>query len=276
MRSEKYDRNVHVEDLKIWFRKRGYPDNVIKEQFEKNVRLTPSAENNSKKVNGVSLVVTYNPAFKDFRKNPQLLYADEQVKEVFSSAPFVSFKSTRNLKSYLIRSKIYPLERKGGSEKFKSKRCFVCLNASETDIFQSLQTKEHYKINHQLNCNDTCLIYLLSCKVCGLQYVGSTTDKFRIRSNNCEENNRKAKRGEENMQPLVFEHSSSNHNNIFLEDCSITHIDKTDVADRLIVSFGQKYLNSCNIFCIFRGKGVNIVKYILLTYFISSICYLCL
>ena len=31
MRSEKYDRNVHVEDLKIWFRKRGYPDNVIKE-----------------------------------------------------------------------------------------------------------------------------------------------------------------------------------------------------------------------------------------------------
>ena len=84
-------------------------------------------------------------------------------------SPFVSFRSTRNLKSYLVRSKIYPLERKVGSEKCKSKRCLVCLNVSETDVFQSFQTKEQYKINHQLNCNDKCLIYLLFCKVCGLQ-----------------------------------------------------------------------------------------------------------
>ena len=83
--------------------------------------------------------------------------------------------------SYLVRSTIYSLERKVVSENCKSKRCLVCLNVSETDIFQSFQTKEQNKINHQLNCNDKCLIYLLSCKVCGLQYVGSTTDKFRLR-----------------------------------------------------------------------------------------------
>ena len=52
---------MHVEDLKTWFRKRGYPDYLIKEQVEKALRLTPSDENNSKKVNGVPLVVTYNP-----------------------------------------------------------------------------------------------------------------------------------------------------------------------------------------------------------------------
>ena len=68
----------------------------------------------------------------------------------------------------------------------------VCLNVSEMDVFQSFQTKEQHKINHQLNCNDKCLIYLHSCKVCGLQYVGSTTDRFRLRWNNCKENNWKA------------------------------------------------------------------------------------
>ena len=31
------------------------------------------------------------------------------------------------------------------------------------------------------------------------------------------------------MQPLVYEHFSSNDFNGFLEDCSITLIDKTDV-----------------------------------------------
>ena len=84
----------------------------------------------------------------------------------------------------------------------KSKRCLVCLNVSETDVFQLFQTKEQYKINHQLSCNDKYLIYLLSCKVCGFPYVGSTTDKFSLRWNNYKENNRKAKRGEEHMQPL--------------------------------------------------------------------------
>ena len=54
----------------------------------------------------------------------------------------------------------------------------------------------------------------------------STTDKFRLRWNNYKENNRKVKRGEEHMQPLVFEHFSSNDHNSFLEDCSITLIDK--------------------------------------------------
>ena len=226
---------MHVEDLKTCFHKTGYPHYLIKEKVEKVFRLTPSDENNTKEVNGVPLVVTYNPTFKNLfqviRKNLQLLYADEEVKKVFSPAPFVSFRSTRNLKSYLVRSKIYPLQRKVGSEKCKSKRCLVCLNASETDVFQSFQTKEQYKINHQLNFNDKCLIYLLSCKVCGLQYVSSTTDKFRLRWNNYNENNRKAKRREEHMQPLVFAHFSSNDHNSFLEDFSITLIDKSDGTD---------------------------------------------
>ena len=33
------------------------------------------------------------------------------------------------------------------------------------------------------------------------------------------------------MKPLVFEHFSSNHRNVFLEDCSITLIDKTNGSD---------------------------------------------
>ena len=52
MNSEKNELNMHVEDLNIWFRKRGYPGNLIKEQVKKALRL------NSKKVNGASLVFT--------------------------------------------------------------------------------------------------------------------------------------------------------------------------------------------------------------------------
>ena len=98
-----------------------------------------------------------------------------------------------------MRSKIYPLERTVDSSKFGSRRSQVCLNISETDVFESFQAKRQYKINHHLNCNDECLIYLLSCKIFGLQYVDSTTDRFRLRWNNCKDNDRKAQRREEYM-----------------------------------------------------------------------------
>ena len=159
------------------------------------------------KENGVPFVLTYNPNFNNLsfliHKNLQFLYADPETKRIFTPAPFVSFRSAGNLKSFLVRSKVYLLERKVGSTKCNGKRCQVCLKISKTDNFESFQTKQKYRINHHLNCNDKCLIYLLSCKVCGLQYVGSTTDEFCIRWNNYMENDRKALRGEEHMQPVL-------------------------------------------------------------------------
>ena len=187
------------------------------------------------KENGVPLVVTYNPNFKSLRilirKNLQFVYADPETKRVFTPAPFVSFGSVRNVKSFLVRSEVYPLERKVGSAKCNGKRCQVCLNINETDTFESFQTKQKYKINHHFNCNDKCLIYFLSCKPCSLQYVGSTTDKFRLRWNNYKENDKKALRGEEHMQPELFEHFAAGNHDYFLTDCSITLIDKIDGSD---------------------------------------------
>ena len=103
--SEKNDLNVDVDDLKIWFRKRRYLDHLIKEQVDSlnSLRVMRII---AKKVDGVSLVLTYNPAFNGSsqvtKKILQLLYADEQVKKVFSRTTFVSFRSTKNLKSHLV------------------------------------------------------------------------------------------------------------------------------------------------------------------------------
>ena len=179
---------------------------MIKNQV---ARAFQSARNNSannskrEKATGIPLVTPYHPRLKGLssliKRNLQYLYADQEVKKVLTPAPFVSFRSARNLNSFLVRSKVYPLDGKLGSEKCNGKRCLVCLNVVETDSFESFQTKKQGKINHNLNCNDKCLIYLLSCKICGLQYLGSTTDLFRYPWNNYKNNNRKAERGVEHM-----------------------------------------------------------------------------
>ena len=94
--------------------------------------------------------------------------------------------------------------------------------------FRTHITDETYKINHKLNCDDNCLIYLLSCKCCGKQYVGETTDSFRYRWNNYKDNDGKHSRKESCMQEHMFKHFNSMRLNGFLNNVSITLIDKTD------------------------------------------------
>ena len=50
------------------------------------------------------------------------------------------------------------------------------------------QRKIDYTINHQLECNEKCLVYLLTCKKC----VGQTIDTFRHHWNNYKSNDRNA------------------------------------------------------------------------------------
>ena len=57
---------------------------------------------------------------------------------------------------------------------------------------------------------------LLSCKICQLQYVGSATDRFRLKWNNYKDNEKKAQRGQEHMQPELFQRFHSEGHNGFL------------------------------------------------------------
>ena len=133
-----------MKELKNWFNKRGYPPKVIIEQVNRALRSEESVKEKDRehmKENCVPLVVIYNPNFKNLslliRKNLKYLYADPQPNRIFTPAPFVFFRSVTNLKSFLVRSKVYPLERKVGSAKCNGKCCQVCLNVNESDIFES-------------------------------------------------------------------------------------------------------------------------------------------
>ena len=75
------------------------------------------------------------------------------------------------------------------------------------------------EINHHLCCNDKCLIYLLTWKVCKKIYTGKTVDRFRLRWNYYKESDREFLTGEEISICLIE------------EDVSICLIDKTDPSD---------------------------------------------
>ena len=114
--------------------------------------------------------ITYHLILKNFGnniwKNIYLLYMNEEAKTVFTPGPMISFRNAKKLSSYLIRAKLYSIERTVGWFKCNGKRCQTCLNVNETDTLTSTTTGETYEINHQFNCNSKCPVYFLTCKVC--------------------------------------------------------------------------------------------------------------
>ena len=172
-----------MREMKLWFLKRGYPENIVDQELGK-VDFSGSSRRTNKWDKGVCLVATYLPLLQNigniFHRHLDLLYTDQEVERIFTPGPMASFCRARNFSSYLVRAKLYPLERRVGSFKCWASRCQVCLNVTETETFTSTSTNQTYKINHEFNCNESSLIYLLTCKICQKQYVDKLLISFAI------------------------------------------------------------------------------------------------
>ena len=169
--SNKSDFLKHLASMKSSFEVRGYPNKLIEQEMEK-VRFFRNGNvlGQLDPTKGFPFVLTYHPLFKSMgkinNKNLYLLYMNSEVKKVFTPKPVISFRSARKMGSYLFRRKLYPEERTKGSFKCRSKRCEDCLNVNETFTSASTVTSETYIINHKFDCNDKCLVYLLTWNCC--------------------------------------------------------------------------------------------------------------
>ena len=94
-----------------------------------------------------------------------------------------------------------------------------------------LWPRKFIKINHSFNCDSKCLIYLFSYKVCGIHYVGSTVDRFRLRWNNYKSCQRKAADGRTPNQNYFYEYFLSAGHNGLRNGCEIIFIENTDSPD---------------------------------------------
>ena len=112
--------------------------------------------------------------------NLYLLLMNEELKHLFTPGPMISIRSSREIISYLVRAKLYPVESIGY---FNCKRpcCEICAYVNETDSFTSTVTGETHEVNHRFDCLEKCLIYILTCNKCRKKYVRQTIDTFPYR-----------------------------------------------------------------------------------------------
>ena len=106
--------------MREWFIKRGYPESVIDKEMKK-VRFSEQGQKSKKIERGVPFSVTYHPLHSKLssiiHSNLYLLYMNQEVKNVFTPGPIVSYRSARKISSYLVTAKLYPLKSYVGFEK---------------------------------------------------------------------------------------------------------------------------------------------------------------
>ena len=195
------------------------------------------------------MVVTYHPGLPNIggilRDLQPLLHCSGKCRKAVKDVPMVAFRRPKSLGDYLVHSKLKPLRSQGckppGTVKCGGRRCQVCEHLTIGDRFESSNTKKAYSINYALNCNSSNVVYLLSCKVCGIQYVGSTSTKFRLRFNNHKSRIRVHTRfsaNEKLRDDLIYQHfNGPGHNG--LDDISVQLIDQVACGKDLVDKEGQ-------------------------------------
>ena len=174
----------------------GYPADLVSREFSRAASiprndLLKAKVRESKKI--FPLVLTYNPNLPPIngliRKHFHLLLSSPKLKELFPPKSIISsFRRSKNLKEILAPSRC----RKGSSQSVEvptagcftcdKTRCDLCKNFFvNSRTFSSAQTGKTYFVRQELSCNSSNVIYLIHCKKCNLQYVGSTTTEFKVR-----------------------------------------------------------------------------------------------
>ena len=132
-----------------------YPQKFIETETGKVKFSVQRVFHTTKVEKGVPLVVTYHPLLKTIGKiihdHLYLIYMNQELKHLFTPGPIVSFTSSRKISSYLVRAKLYPVERSVGSFNFKRPRCQICTYLNEMDSFTSTVPGETNKINHKFD-----------------------------------------------------------------------------------------------------------------------------
>ena len=115
-----------------------------------------------------------------------VLHSSQRCRDAITEVPIVAFRRPKCLSDYLVRAKFRSdaKEEITGTSRCGSNRCQICNFLCVGRTFRSKTNGKEFCINYNLNCNSENMVYVITCKVCGIQYVGSTNTTFRFRFNN--------------------------------------------------------------------------------------------
>ena len=134
-------------------------------------------------------VTTYNPGFRGLKnvasKSWDLLGKSCTTRAIFRENFLSAFRRPKNLKDYLMKSKLEP-QREDNDVESSNKclppnTCRFCPKLNTDGRILSSASGRTYMSRYNVCCSSSNLIYCLTCKRCGIQYVGQTKRELKVR-----------------------------------------------------------------------------------------------
>ena len=176
------------------FVRRGYPVGMIGEAFLKALRrdrtslMEPKAVKETEAIPNI-LVTTYNPGFRGLKsvveKNWDLLGKSCTTRAIYREQVIGAFKRPKNLRDHLMKAKLIPEKSPillGTSNHcLRPNSCRYCPKLNTDGRILCSASGRTYVSRYSTCCSSSNLIYCITCKRCGIQYVGQTKCELKVR-----------------------------------------------------------------------------------------------
>ena len=188
---EKFESRAN--EYKQYLIARDYKLSLLYKQFQEVSKITRTEATakrpKNNQVSKIKFLTTYNPSLPKIdgliRKHLSHLHSNDSLKQLFLANIFSAiFERNKNLKEKLAPSK-YPKPKNSRQNSITSRnKCDICKTYMVFDrTLKCTVTGKVYYIKGEMNCENTNIIYLITCMKCLEQYVGSAIkfeSRFRI------------------------------------------------------------------------------------------------
>ena len=137
----------------------------------RNTLLRPTIEKQPE--NNIRLVTNYNP------RKPSLLQILKNFEALMTRKPAIkpeniqiTYSRSPNLKDMLVKI-VYSQPQPKLSQPCWQPRCLICPNMNTSQVICN-KCNHSYPIRGNFQCKSSNVIYVMTCNVCNIQYVGET------------------------------------------------------------------------------------------------------
>ena len=130
------------------------------------------------------LVIQFDPRMPSLPRIVQkhwrsMISADPYLRQVFPLPPLIAYRRPKNIREMVIKARVPPVyirptRIQTGYKKCTNVSCLTCPYSIPGKLIKSSASDFKIEVNASVNCKSRNIIYLLTCKHCGDQYVGET------------------------------------------------------------------------------------------------------
>ena len=100
----------HLESIEGWFQNRRNPKALVENQLKGVTEIRQTSDQTYKRGNGLPVVLTYHLRLNNvnyiIKKHLVFLYSKEEVENIFTPPPFISFRTGFSLRKHFITAKV--------------------------------------------------------------------------------------------------------------------------------------------------------------------------